>query len=135
MPRSTWPPGATFEGDEANVRVAALNGAGTILTGYPGSGYSTFTVGVDDASGDFSGVIRNDQAAGVLTKIGGGIQVLSGANTYTGGTVVNDGVLQLGNTNALGRRNRPPDRQQRRRGSPRFQPDGLVDLPALPAPS
>src|SRR5208282_3503616 len=37
-------------------------------------------------SGDFSG-------AGPLSKIGAGILILSGTNTYTGGTLVDDGTL------------------------------------------
>ena len=37
-----------------------------------------------------------------LTKNGNGVMTLSGANTYTGGTSVNGGILNLANVNALG---------------------------------
>ena len=37
-----------------------------------------------------------------LTKLGGGILALSGANTYTGITAVNTGILAVANANALG---------------------------------
>ncbi len=89
--------GATFNGAEANVRVDALNGAGTIRTGASSGGYSTFTAGVGNGGGTFSGVIANDTAPGRLTKEGTGTLVLTGANTYGGGTVVQSGgTLQLG---------------------------------------
>ncbi|MEI8372338.1 MAG: autotransporter-associated beta strand repeat-containing protein [Planctomycetota bacterium] len=39
---------------------------------------------------------------GGLTKLGLGILTLSGTNTYSGGTTVNQGTLQLGNVAALG---------------------------------
>jgi autotransporter-associated beta strand protein len=40
--------------------------------------------------------------AGGLTKIGNGVLTLSGANTYSGGTINDAGVLSLGSTNAIG---------------------------------
>jgi fibronectin-binding autotransporter adhesin len=40
--------------------------------------------------------------SGALTKSGNGVLVLSGANTYTGGTVINAGVLRAGSTQAFG---------------------------------
>ncbi|WP_221029599.1 autotransporter-associated beta strand repeat-containing protein [Actomonas aquatica] len=96
--------GATFAGVEANVRVDALSGAGTITSGYNGAGYSTFTFGVDDGSGTFSGVLADTDGsnAGHFTKVGSGTQILTGANTYTGGTTVSGGTLQLGNGAATG---------------------------------
>ena len=37
-----------------------------------------------------------------LTKLGAGTMILTGANTYTGGTAINAGTLQAGNASALG---------------------------------
>jgi fibronectin-binding autotransporter adhesin len=61
---------------------------------------SMLTVGDNDQSGTFGGIIRGDEAgAGTgtlgLTKIGGGVQTLTGANTYSGPTIVNGGTLAL----------------------------------------
>jgi autotransporter-associated beta strand protein len=50
-----------------------------------------------------SGVIANGSTstAGVLTKSGAGTLTLSGNNTYTGGTNINAGTLQLGNSERI----------------------------------
>jgi len=95
--------GAFFNGVEANVRVGALTGAGTIRSGYVGAGYSNFTFGVGNASGTFSGILSNqDGFLGNYTKVGSGTQILTGASTYTGTTSINAGTLlvngSLGNT-------------------------------------
>ena len=52
-----------------------------------------------------SGVISadlGDNSGSVLQKTTGGTVVLSGNNSYAGGTVVQNGLLQLGNTGVLG---------------------------------
>ena len=88
--------GAFFHGVEANVRVDALTGAGTITSGYPGAGYQNFTFGVNNGSGNFSGVLADsDTAAGNFVKVGTGTQALTGANTYSGSTTVNGGTLAI----------------------------------------
>jgi len=81
--------GATFNGANTPTVVNALNGAGTVLTG------GGITVGVDNGSGSFSGIIGNSNygSAYSITKAGSGTQTLSGANTYTGTTTINDGTL------------------------------------------
>ena len=48
---------------------------------------ATLTVGNNDQSGTFGGVIEDGGSQLALTKIGGGIETLSGANTYTGPTM------------------------------------------------
>jgi autotransporter-associated beta strand protein len=75
--------GAAFAGVEANIRVDALSGSGTITSGYNGAGYTAFTFGVNNRSGTFSGVLADTNGANFV-KAGSGTQTLSGASTYTG---------------------------------------------------
>ncbi len=79
----------------ANTRInsdagtLALTNASTLN----GSGFN-LTVG-----GDGRTLIVSDIAigAGTLTKDGAGVLVLAGANSYTGGTTISSGTLQIGN--------------------------------------
>ena len=98
--------GATFNGVEANVRVNAVSGSGTLASGYAVSaGYSTFTLGVNNGSGTFLGNIVDDDASqdfiANLTKVGTGTEVFSGVNSYSGGTNINGGTLSLGSADAI----------------------------------
>ena len=85
--------GATFDGVEANVRVNALSGSGTIKSGFNGSGYTSLNFGIDNGSGTFSGILANSSYAANFVKNGTGTQVLTGSNTYTGVTTINGGIL------------------------------------------
>jgi len=103
--------GALFSGVEANVRVDALSGSGTISSGFTGAGYTNFTFGVANGSGTFSGELANrvgftTNHLGNYVKVGSGTQVLSGVSTYGGTTTVSAGALvisgQLGSGNYAG---------------------------------
>jgi fibronectin-binding autotransporter adhesin len=80
--------------------IGALTGSGNVFGG-DAAGTSALTVGGGDRSGDFSGVLQNQSSTLRLTKIGTGTQTLSGANTYTGDTVINAGTLELAATGRL----------------------------------
>jgi autotransporter-associated beta strand protein len=93
--------GATFNGVEAAVRVNKITGSGTIQGGYSGGGSTT--VGVDNGSSQFDGVLA-DAASGILqlTKNGTGTITLNGNNTYTGTTTINTGTLAIAASGRLG---------------------------------
>ena len=56
------------------------------------------SVGGNNANTTFSGALSGE---GSLAKLGGGVLLLAGANTYAGETDVGGGILQLGTTGAL----------------------------------
>jgi len=97
-----------FSGND--VFVDALTGAGTVhRTSSLGGGQAKqgsqvlLTVGVNNGSGTFSGVISNASANAPLAfaKTGSGTQTLTGTNTYAGPTSVSAGTLVLAGTGAL----------------------------------
>ncbi|HEX7261409.1 MAG TPA: autotransporter-associated beta strand repeat-containing protein, partial [Luteolibacter sp.] len=74
-----------------NEAFDGLNGGGNMLFGGGGSD-PTITLGASNGDGSFSGVISSGLS---LVKVGTGIQVLAGANTYTGSTAINGGTLRV----------------------------------------
>lgn len=65
-----------------------------------GSG-STATVDTQSNNLTLSGVIANATTNGILRKIGSGTLFLTGANTYTGGTILGAGALNVNSAAAL----------------------------------
>ncbi|MGC3967789.1 MAG: autotransporter-associated beta strand repeat-containing protein [Pirellulales bacterium] len=78
------------------LTIDSLNGSGLVTNSLATS--RNFTVGNNNGSGVFSGIISG---AMTFTKGGTGTQVLSGANTYTGPTNVNNGVLSISSLNSI----------------------------------
>lgn len=72
------------------VTIGSIEGVGDAFLGP-----SNLTVGSNNLSTIFSGIIEDGGFGGSLTKIGTGTLVLAGANTYTGNTHVNGGALQV----------------------------------------
>ena len=81
----------------------SLSGSGLV---YANSATQRLTVGANNGSGDFSGIIQDSTWAGGVTlelsKIGSGTQILRGNNSYSGRTRVEGGVLDIRSNNALG---------------------------------
>ena len=88
-------------GSGAIINIGELGGDySTIIgTGTASSGNTTWSVGWKNTTNTFYGVIANDAQAGVgvtsITKMGTGKWILAGVNTYSGSTVVSNGVLAL----------------------------------------
>jgi autotransporter-associated beta strand protein len=78
-----------------NNTVGSLGGAGVIENANATA--AILTTGADNSSTTFSGVLQDGTGGGALslTKNGAGTQSLTGANTYTGDTVVNGGELTI----------------------------------------
>ncbi len=79
----------TFDLDGYDETIGRLHGSGEVALG-PGA----LTVGADDDSSIFQGVIRGDSSSRFI-KTGTGTMGLAGANTYTGQTRVEMGTLAL----------------------------------------
>ncbi|OEZ29317.1 hypothetical protein AO062_18165 [Variovorax boronicumulans] len=86
--------GATLDLNGSSATLRNLQGAGTLNT-WTGNG-PTQTTTVE--SGAFSGAITG---TGQLVKTTAGTLTLTGANTYSGGTTVHDGMLRFGAASAL----------------------------------
>ena len=81
--------------------IGSLAGSGTVTNSGVASP-ATLTEGGNNASTLFSGIIQDGSSAMALTKAGIGTTILSGANTYTGGTTISAGTLQIGNGGTSG---------------------------------
>jgi autotransporter-associated beta strand protein len=83
------------------VTVGSIEGNGAVFLGA-----FNLIVGSNNLSTTFSGVIQDGGGSGgtggSVTKIGTGPLTLTTANTYTGGTTVNDGTLLVTNTGGSG---------------------------------
>ena len=80
--------------------INGLSGNGTV--DITGAGAATLTIGNNNDSGTFSGIIKNTSGTINVTHIGNGTETLSGANSYTGNTTINAGTLLAKSTYALG---------------------------------
>ena len=77
--------------------------ANAIVTNSANSTAANLILGNNDANSIFGGVIKNGagSSAVALTKVGAGVETLSGNNTYTGNTIVSNGVLALGSAGSI----------------------------------
>ena len=88
--------GAFFYPDGSSQTLGKLEGSGTVDFTYTATGLDTLTVGSGDLSSQFDGLIQQSTVRQhALKKIGTGTFTLTGANTYTGNTTVEDGTLSV----------------------------------------
>ena len=80
--------------------IGSLAGSGTVnLTDISNAQTKSLTIGGNNQSTTFSGQIVG---GGSIVKAGSGTLVLTGDNTYSGGTTINTGTLQIGNGGTTG---------------------------------
>lgn len=81
------------------LTVGSIAGDGTFNIGH-----NQVTVGSNNLSTTVDGLVIDGGfgANGSLVKTGTGTLALTGANTYTGGTTITDGILQVGHNSAVG---------------------------------
>ena len=88
-----------------NQTIGTLNAQFTLGTIYNSSVGTTSVLSISGSGGSFSGLIENNTGTGgvvSLVKTGTGQQYLNGVNTYTGGTTIASGTLEIGNPQSLG---------------------------------
>ncbi len=98
----------TFIFNGLTETINALNGAANGGSNASGSGSrlitsttvdaKTLTIGFNNASGSFDGVIENGSGTTAITKVGTGTQTFQGASTYSGDTIISGGRLLANNT-------------------------------------
>lgn len=92
-----------FNGGTMNANAAGLFNLGSLsgASGNIGSpANQNFSIGALGTDTTFSGVING---AGLIIKTGAGTLTLDGANTYTGFTIISNGVVQIGSGGTSGK--------------------------------
>jgi autotransporter-associated beta strand protein len=93
----------TRSGSAITIEIGALGGTSGAIVG-PGNSTSSgsdYRVGWNNTDATFAGQLQAD-GANTFTKVGTGNWTLTGANSSTGGTVVNGGTLTVNNTSGSG---------------------------------
>jgi fibronectin-binding autotransporter adhesin len=94
--------GATLDLNGFSNTIGSLAGNGSVINSAT-TAPVTLTVGIDNTSTTFSGVIGPIGAGDIsITKIGSGTLVLTGNNLYSGSTTISGGTLELGNGGVTG---------------------------------
>jgi fibronectin-binding autotransporter adhesin len=90
--------GAVLDLNGFDSAVGSLSGSGLVTNtsaSEAGPSPATLSVGADNTSTTFGGLLQDGASTLGLTKVGTGTLTLTGANTYSGGTNLNGGVLAV----------------------------------------
>jgi autotransporter-associated beta strand protein len=95
--------GGTLDLNGYGLAVGKLSGSGTITDNSGGGGQTTLSTTVASGTSSFSGTIAKGPTRDIaLTKYGNGTLVLSGSNTYGGGTTIAAGTVSVSDDANLG---------------------------------
>jgi autotransporter-associated beta strand protein len=94
--------GAQVDVRTGTLKIDALNGVAGSSVSVSFTSGGTLNLGNNNGSGSFAGVLKDGSSALAVIKNGTGTQTLSGANTYTGATTINGGILAFSSTSSLG---------------------------------
>jgi len=83
-----------------NNTIGSLSGTGVVTNN--GGSPATLTVGGNNTNTTLNGSLTDGSNSLAFTKTGLGVMILTGGNTYTGGTTINAGTLQIGNGGTSG---------------------------------
>ncbi|MES2031258.1 MAG: autotransporter domain-containing protein [Pseudomonadota bacterium] len=89
--------GSTGPNSDNKLSAGSINGGGTFRLGQ-----NELTVGGNNLSTNVTGVIADGGSGGSLVKTGAGTMILSGINTYTGGTTFAGGTISVAQDANLG---------------------------------
>jgi fibronectin-binding autotransporter adhesin len=92
---------ATLDASGGSVGTVSFSNGGSILFGNT-SAHTLILTGINTGINTLAARIGDNTGATSVTKSGGGTWVLSGNSSYTGGTTVSAGLLQLNSSTALG---------------------------------
>lgn len=96
----------TASSGSGGITAGGISGtSGTVRTSNSGTTSGKLTLDIATGSKSFGGTVINGNGSSnslSLEKTGNGTQILSGANTYSGGTVVSAGTLLVANTSGSG---------------------------------
>ncbi len=95
---------AAFNLNGFNQSIGSLAGNSTGTTVSNGTSFTaaTLTVGNNNTNTTFAGLIADGSATLSLIKVGAGALSLAGSNTYSGGTTITGGILNINADAALG---------------------------------
>ena len=95
----------TFDLTGFNQTINGLSSSGTgtsVFIQNGAAGTATLTIGNNDQSGTFGGIVQDAAGQMSLTKIGGGVETFTGVSTYSGPTIINGGSLAFSGGGSIG---------------------------------